>query len=68
MSSTALNVFHKVLATGLMGATGFGFYVFGEMGYGVVQRRNARLKQMEQEKPKFDLDELPMPTSENNGK
>ena len=25
-------------------------------------------KQMEQEKPKFDLDELPMPTSENNGK
>ena len=67
MASTALNIFHKVLATGLIGTTAFGFYVFGDMGYGIVQRRNERerLKALENQNTQVNLDELPVPNEKD---
>ena len=63
--SGVLNVFHKLMATGLIGATAFGFYVFGDMGYGIVQRHNERKRPMEEQQEPVNLDDLPKPTDEN---
>ena len=63
--SGVLNIFHKLMATGLMGATAFGFYVFGDMGYGIVQRHNERKRRMEEQQEPVNLDDLPKPTDEN---
>ena len=62
--SGVLNVFHKLMATGLIGATAFGFYVFGDMGYGIVQRQRKEETMEEQQEP-VNLDDLPKPTDEN---
>ena len=53
------------MATGLIGATAFGFYVFGDMGYGIVQRHNERKRLMEEQQEPVNLDDLPKPTDEN---
>ena len=63
--SGVLNVFHKLMATGLIGATAFGVYVFGDMGYGIVQRHNERKRLMEEQQEPVNLDDLPKPTDEN---